>query len=293
MQKENLTLKLGPTPLEPGLYIVSTPIGNLKDITLRALETLQSVSRILCEDTRVSGKLTSHYGIKTPLMSYHEHNAHERRPQILEMLEKNEAVALISDAGTPLISDPGHKLVEELISLGHKVFPIPGASAMLSALVASGLPSNRVMFCGFPPPKEKARIDFLNEIKDIEASLILYESPKRMVASLKSMAAVFGDRRVAIGRELTKRFESFYYGSLTQLSETKELFPEKGEFVIVIAPPENMPMGEDDLTEELKKALQNQSVSRAAAEVSARFGLPKRLVYQKALALETGRDEEG
>lgn len=282
-----MTLRLERPLLAPGLYIVSTPIGNLKDITLRALEVLMGAARIYCEDTRVSGKLMSHFGLRTPLATYHEHNAAERRPQIMAALAAGEAVALISDAGTPLISDPGYKLVADVAHAGFAVVPVPGASALLAGLVAAGLPTDRVLFCGFPPSRQKARNDFYRDVAGIEASLVFYESPRRMAESLAAMAEVFGpEREAALGREITKRFESFYRGTLGDLAATPELFPEKGEFVVVIAPPLEEVMAADALDGALQAALSDMPLSRAAAHVAKKLGLPRREVYQRALDMQ-------
>ena len=275
---------------EAGLYLVSTPIGNLKDMTLRAIEVLGGVDAVYCEDTRVSAKLMAAFGLKTPLYAYHEHNAAVRAPEILARLEKGEAVALISDAGTPLISDPGYRLVSEVVAAGHRVFPVPGASALLAGVVASGLPSDRILFCGFAPNKQGARQSFFAEVAEVEATLVFYESPNRIAASLKDMALVLGDHRQAsVGRELTKRFETFHYGTLKELAEEAEI-TEKGEFVVVVAPPEKQETDMHQVEDMVRTALATLSVSRAAAEVALKTGLPKRDIYQ--LALEISQENQ-
>lgn len=275
--------------LEAGLYLVSTPIGHLKDITLRALETLAASSLIACEDTRVSRVLLSHYGISVPLIAYHEHNADEAGAKILQALERGP-VSLISDAGTPLISDPGSRLVPQVLEAGHNVFPIPGASAVLAALVTAGLGDAQFLFAGFLPVKEKARADALQSFKATNATLVFYESPKRIAATLSSAARVLGsDRQAVIGRELTKRFETFYRGTLQKLAdEFANAQTPKGEIVLLIG------RGSEDaeafdLDGELKKQLAKVSLKQAVEDIGEISGLPRRQVYQRALQI---RDAE-
>ena len=278
--------------LAAGLYIVSTPIGNLKDITLRALEALSGAQIIYCEDTRVSGKLMAAYGLKAPLVSYHEHNGAQRRPEILAKLEQGAVLALISDAGTPLISDPGFKLVQDVIAGGHKVFPIPGASALLAGVVASGLPTDSILFAGFAPNKAKARDSFFAAFKDVDATLVFYESPNRIHASLKAMEAVFGaNRQACVGRELTKRFETFHHGSLAELVALGDGIMAKGEFVVCLAPAPEAAVSESHMEDMLRTSLKTLPLSRAAADVAQKLGLPKRDVYQKALTLQGLEDD--
>ena len=282
-------------PLAPGLNIVSTPIGNLRDITLRALETLAAADRIYCEDTRQSRKLLAHYGIDTPLAAYHEHNADRVRPGILALLDDGAALALISDAGTPLISDPGYRLVGEAQAAGHDIFPIPGASALLAGLVVAGLPTDRFLFAGFPPTKEKARRDRLAELAPVAATLVLYEAPQRLAATLRDLADSLGPRQAAIGRELTKRFEEVRRGPLDTLArEVADCGPVKGEIVIVVAPPDAGTEAVDDTTIDrmLLAALAEQSVRDAVNAVADATGRPKRAIYQRALLLKRDTDGE-
>lgn len=271
--------------LEGGLYLVSTPIGHLKDITLRALETLAGAHLIACEDTRVSRVLLSHYGIATPVMAYHEHNADTASAKIIEAL-KHGPVALISDAGTPLISDPGSRLVTQVLEAGHKVIPIPGASAVLAALVAADLGDNQFYFAGFLPTKEKARSAVFQSLGSSDGTLVFYESPKRIAACLKNAASVLGDDRPAVvGRELTKRFETYYRGTLGELAEEfANSDTPKGEIVLLIgrgAPQEDM----FDLDAALQDRLAKVSLKQAVDEVSGMSGLKRRDVYQRALQL--------
>ncbi|MGH6949578.1 MAG: 16S rRNA (cytidine(1402)-2'-O)-methyltransferase, partial [Vitreimonas sp.] len=225
-------------PLEPGLYVVSTPIGNLRDITLRALDTLGGADRVYAEDTRVARKLLDAYSLKPRLAAYHEHNAEAARAEILAALEQGESVALISDAGTPLVSDPGFKLARAAIEAGHRVFPIPGASALLAALVTSGLPSDRFLFAGFLPPKQTARRAALAALADVEATLIFYETGPRLADALADMAEAFGARPASVARELTKLFEETRRAPLGDLAaHYAEAGAPKGEIVVVVAPP--------------------------------------------------------
>lgn len=272
--------------LEDGLYLVSTPIGHLKDITLRALETLAGAQLIACEDTRVSRVLLSHYGIATPVMAYHEHNSDTASVKIIEALQ-NGPVALISDAGTPLVSDPGSRLVTQVLEAGHKVIPIPGASAVLAALVAADLGDNQFHFVGFLPTKEKARSTVFQSLGGHDATLVFYESPKRIAACLTSAATVYGnDRPAVVGRELTKRFETFYRGTLGELAEEfANADTPKGEIVLLIgrgaAQEEAF-----DLEAALQDRLAKVSLKQAVDEVTGMSGLKRRDVYQRALQLK-------
>lgn len=274
--------------LEPALYIVSTPIGNLGDITVRALETLAASSVIACEDTRVTSTLTQKFGLKTPLMPYHEHNADKQRPKIMDTLDSGKAVALVSDAGTPLVSDPGYRLVRDVVAAGHKVVPIPGASAPLSGLVAAGLPSDTVLFAGFLPQKGGPKSRRLEELAKIPATLIFFESPHRTGATLQLMAASLGDGREAVvARELTKRFETFERGTLGELAARFEDLTVKGEIVILVGPPEEAPEEDAaDLDALLSKALIDMPVSAAAKKVAKATGLERSDVYKRALELK-------
>ena len=275
-------------PLPAGLYLVSTPIGNLSDITLRALETLAGCTVIACEDTRSSGVLLSRYGIDRPKISYNEHNADKRGPDILRQVAEGSAVALISDAGTPLVNDPGFRLVAEAVEQGLPVIPIPGASAPLSALVASGLKSEDFRFCGFVPNKAGARGKWLANLSDAPSTLIFFEAPTRLIASLKSMAEAFGsDRLAVVARELTKMYETFERGSLNDLIERFSAQERlRGEFVILVEGAKETPVSELDATAMLKEALTRLKTKDAAAEVAEQTGLPRQELYRQALDLK-------
>jgi 16S rRNA (cytidine1402-2'-O)-methyltransferase len=279
--------------LAPGLHLVATPIGNLRDITLRALETLAAADLIACEDTRVTRKLIDHYGITTPLAPYHEHNAAQARPKILARLEAGGAVALVSDAGTPLISDPGFKLAREAGAAGHAVTALPGACAVLAALTVSGLPTDRFMFEGFLPPREGQRRKRIDEIKRIPATLVLFETGPRIAAALADLAAALGPREAAVGRELTKLYEEVRRGDLASLARHYAAGEEpRGEIVIVIAPPPAPQSDATDLDALLQQALARVSLKEAVAEVAAVTGRSRREVYQRALALAQGTEQE-
>lgn len=279
--------------LDPGLYPVATPIGNLRDITLRALDILTSADVIACEDSRITKRLLSAYGITTPVIAYHEHNAATMRPRILERIEKGEAVVLVSDAGTPLISDPGFKLVRAVVEEGHRVFPIPGASAPVTALSAAGLPSDHFLFAGFPPNKQAARRKALETFTHIDATLIFFESPKRLKDCLKDMADLWPTRQAVVARELTKLYEEFRRMPLPELAASYRDQPTpKGEIVILVEPPQasDDAPGEEDLDSLLVKALESQSLRDASADVAAMTGLPKKQVYKRALDLSKNKD---
>lgn len=273
--------------LAPGLYVVATPIGNLRDITLRALDVLRTADLVLCEDTRVTRKLLERHQLAPKLTAYHDHNAASVRPRVLAELEKGAAVALVSDAGTPLVSDPGFKLVEAAIAAGYRVFPIPGASAALAALVSAGLPSDRFFFEGFLPPKSGARKTRLAELRAIAASLIFYESGPRLADSLADMALTLGTRDAAVCRELTKAFEEVQRGSLSSLAaHYQEAGAPRGEIVIVVGPPgaEAKPDGAD-IDRKIEAAMQKLSLKDAASAVAAETGLSRKEIYARALAL--------
>ena len=274
-------------PPETGLYVVATPIGNLRDITLRALDILGGVSRVYAEDTRVARKLMDAYGLKPRLGAYHEHNAEAARADILDALGRGESVALISDAGTPLVSDPGFKLARAVIEAGHRVFPIPGASASLAALVVSGLPSDRFLFAGFLPNKQGARKATLAELADVDATLILYESGPRLAESLADMAEVLGARPAAVARELTKMFEETRRDTLDGLAaHYAEAGGPRGEIVVVVGPPlAKGEVSEEALDAFLLKALP-RGVKDAAAEAARALGVPRKRAYQRALELK-------
>ncbi|HEY4134375.1 MAG TPA: 16S rRNA (cytidine(1402)-2'-O)-methyltransferase [Alphaproteobacteria bacterium] len=275
--------------MPPGLYVVATPIGNAADITLRALEVLKGVDTIACEDSRVTMKLMARHGVGTKLIPYHEHNAAEMRPKLLAGLRRGARIALVSDAGTPLVSDPGYKLVREAIAEGLAVVPLPGPSAPLAALIVSGLPSDRFLFAGFLPPKSAARRTALSELAAVPATLLLFESAQRLAESLADMAAVLGDRPAAVSRELTKLYEETRRGGLAELAaHYAEAGPPKGEIVIVIggASAESQAVSAEALDAQLQAALASASVKDAAATVAAATGLPRKQVYARALALK-------
>jgi 16S rRNA (cytidine1402-2'-O)-methyltransferase len=279
-------------PAEVGLYLVATPIGNLRDISLRALEILAAADVIACEDSRVTRKLTEHYSIATPLTPYHEHNAAEARPKILARLADGQAVALVSDAGTPLISDPGYRLVREAIEAGFTVIPMPGASAVLTALAAAGLPTDRFFFEGFLPPKQVARQKRIAELGVIPATLVLFESGPRLAAALADLAAGLGVRQAAICRELTKLHEEIRRDDLEKLARHYEAGAEtRGEIVIVVAPPGDDTENADDVDDLLRRALARVSVKDAVGEVALATGRPRREVYQRALELAKDNDD--
>jgi 16S rRNA (cytidine1402-2'-O)-methyltransferase len=272
---------------EGGLYLVATPIGNLGDISLRALGLLAAADCIACEDTRVTRKLTERYGIATPLTPYHEHNAAAARPKILARLAQGQAVALVSDAGTPLISDPGYKLVRAAVEAGVTVTALPGASAVLGALSVAGLPTDRFFFEGFLPVKPAGRQKRIAELSPIPATLVLFESGPRLAATLADLAAGLGPRAAAICRELTKLHEEIRRGDLTALAQDYAAGAEtRGEIVIVVAPPANDEASATDLDDLLRRALARVSVKDAVGEVALATGRPRREVYQRALELE-------
>ncbi|HVJ53613.1 MAG TPA: 16S rRNA (cytidine(1402)-2'-O)-methyltransferase [Aliidongia sp.] len=272
--------------LAPGLYIVATPIGNAQDITLRALETLRSADTIACEDTRVSAKLLAIHGIRTPLLAYHDHNADRVRPQLLERLRGGERIALISDAGMPLVSDPGYKLVRDAIAAGLPVAGLPGPSAVLAALVLSGLPSDRFLFMGFLDAKSAGRRRQLAEVAALRTTLIFFESGPRLAASLADMTGMLGDRPAAVARELTKLYEEVARGTLGELARRYERDgPPRGEIVVVIGPPLDRVVAPEEIDEMLREALGRLSLRDAASEVATRLDQPRREIYARALAL--------
>jgi 16S rRNA (cytidine1402-2'-O)-methyltransferase len=277
---------LNEAPLQAGLYVVATPIGNLRDITLRALDVLAGVDLVLAEDTRVSGKLLAAYGLSARLERYDEHAAERVRPRVLAALAEGRRVALISDAGTPLISDPGYRLVREAVAQGSAVIPIPGASASLAALSVAGLPTDRFLFAGFPPPKSVARQRFFQSFVPIQVTLIFYEGVSRLGQSLADMAAVFGPREAVVARELTKLYETVSRGRLDLLAADPALTAPKGEVVVLVAPGEAVAASEADADAALSEALSRAGPSEAAAEVAAALGLERRALYRRALELK-------
>ena len=281
------------TKAAPGLHLVATPIGNLGDITLRALEVLAGVDVIACEDSRVTRKLVERYGIATPLTPYHEHNAAEARPKLLARLADGQAVALVSDAGTPLISDPGYKLVRAVCEAGHAVTALPGASSVLAALSVAALPTDRFFFEGFLPSKQAARQKRLAALLNIPATLVLFESGPRLPAALADLAAAFGTRAAAICRELTKLHEEVRRGDLETLAGDYAAEAEtRGEFVIVVAPPVDSEKTADDVDLLLRQALTRVSVKEAVGEVALVTGRPRREVYQRALVLSRNASDD-
>ena len=280
---------LSPAPLAPGLYIVATPIGNLRDITLRALDVLAGVDLVLVEDTRVSGKLLHAYGLKNKLERYDEYAAERARPKILQALAEGRRIALISDAGTPLVSDPGYRLVREAVAQGSAVIPIPGPSSVLAALSVAGLPTDRFLFAGFPPPKSAARRAFLAPLAPIRASLVFFEGGSRLGACLADMAAVFGPREAMVGRELTKLYETCVRGGLDVLANDPTLTAPKGEMVIVVGPGADAEATPEDADAALAEALTRLGPSEAASEVAAALGLNRRELYRRALDLKGAR----
>lgn len=271
----------------PGLYLVATPIGNLGDITLRALETLAGVDIIACEDTRITRRLTERYGISAELKPYHEHNAAMARPKILERLAQGASIALVSDAGTPLISDPGFKLVREVSAAGHAVIAVPGASSVLTALSVGALPTDRFYFEGFLPAKEVSRRTRLAELARIDATLVLFESGNRVQETLADLAAIMAGRDAAICRELTKLHEEITRGPIAELAKGAATLETRGEFVLVIGPPRNdaEAMTQQDLDDLLRSSLARDSVKDSVAHAVELSGRPRREVYARALEL--------
>lgn len=294
-----LGMRAEATRIGPGLHVVATPIGNLGDISLRALGTLAAAAAILAEDTRVTKTLLAHYGITTPLVAYHEHNAEEVRPRVLARLRAGEALALVSDAGTPLVSDPGFKLVQSATEEGLPVYAIPGASAVLAALVVAGLPTDRFFFEGFLPPRQAARRERLEALKAVPGTLVFFESPRRVAEMLADAAVVLGERPAAVARELTKFYETVRRGTLGALAGTyaAEDTP-KGEIVVLVGPP---PEGVEEVSDDaaldaaLRVQLAHLSVKDAVAVVSQETGLLRKRVYARAVALvkdQPGRARE-
>ncbi|WP_181176003.1 16S rRNA (cytidine(1402)-2'-O)-methyltransferase [Mesorhizobium sp. B2-3-4] len=279
-------------PLEPALYLVATPIGNLADITLRALETLAAADIVACEDTRVSRVLLDRYGIRRRTTAYHEHNAGEAGPKLIAALAAGQSVALISDAGTPLVSDPGYRLVAEALDLGMRVVPIPGPSAPLAALTASGLPSDAFLFAGFLPVKSGQRLARLEALKAVPATLIFFESPRRLAESLGAMVeSLGGERKVAIGRELTKTFEEMRIGTLQVLADHYAAADTpKGEIVVCVGPAEVRADEPEDIDRLLLSLAAEMPASKAAAEAAKMTGGQKQALYRRLLEL---RDASG
>jgi 16S rRNA (cytidine1402-2'-O)-methyltransferase len=276
-----------------GLVLVSTPIGNLGDMTLRGIETLRGADLILCEDTRMTARLLTHYGIGAPAAALHEHNEDARTPEILGRLRRGERIALVSDAGTPLVSDPGYRLVRAAIAAGLRVSAVPGANAAVMALILSGLPPCPFLFAGFPPPKAAARRAAFGRLREAEqaglrATLIFYEAPHRLAECLADLHAVFGDRAGAVARELSKRFEEVARGRLGELASRYAAEAARGEICVLVGP------AEDDAAPEyealLRAALATMSVKAAVEAVAAAVGAPRKTVYKRALELRRDGD---
>lgn len=276
-----------PPLLASGLYVVSTPIGNLKDITLRALETLAAVDVVCCEDTRMSARLLDHYGIKTPRKALHEHNERARIDAVLDDIRRGGRVALISDAGTPLLSDPGFPLVRAAREADLPVFAVPGASALLAALATAGLPTDSFTFVGFLPAKAGQRAHALERLKDSRETLVFYESPRRLGDSLAAMAEAFGaERLAAVALELTKRFERLRRGPLSELAAAFSADETKGEAVILVSGATGESVSAEDWQAALEEALAAQPLRAAVDEITEKFGLKRKEVYDAALALK-------
>lgn len=282
------TQTLNAPPLAAGLYVVATPIGNLGDITLRALEVLAGADVVACEDTRTSGVLLQRYGITTAKVSYTEHNAETRGPDLLRQISEGRSVALISDAGTPLVSDPGSRLVAEAVAADILVVPLPGAAAPIAALVGSGLADGDFKFCGFLPAKAKARSERLTALKTNGETLIFFESPNRILATLEAMSAVFPNRRICVARELTKLHETFHRGSALEIhAEFSAKERIRGEIVIVVSGAEKTQMDDQAVDAALREALRTLGTKQAANQVAAMSGRPKAELYTRALDLKT------
>ena len=272
--------------IAPGLHVVATPIGNLRDISLRALTTLASANAVLAEDTRVSRTLLAHYGITTPLIAYHEHNAAEMRPKIMKRLAAGEALALISDAGTPLVSDPGYRLVRAAREAGIAVTSLPGPSAAIVGITLSGLPSDRFLFAGFLPPKEKGRADVLGELAAVPATLVFYETAPRLTDALASIAACLPGREVAVARELTKLYEECRSGTPEELIAHYSAHPPRGEIVLMIGPAPVIESTMADAETLLRAELAHAKPSQAAGAVAKATGLDRKALYALALSLK-------
>ncbi|HVI05438.1 MAG TPA: 16S rRNA (cytidine(1402)-2'-O)-methyltransferase [Sphingomicrobium sp.] len=276
-------------PLEPGLHIVATPIGNLGDLSPRAAETLRKADRIFAEDTRVTAKLLAHIGAKVPMTRYDDHSSEAERERIVARLG-NEAIVLVSDAGTPLISDPGYKLVRAARAAGHRVHTVPGPSAVIAALTLAGLPTDRFLFLGFLPAKEKARTAAIGEVSGLRTTLVLFESGQRLGETLEALAHELGSRDAAVVREISKLHEECVTGLLAELAARYSKATPKGEIVIIVGPPSGeAEVGDDAIDAALEEALSRLSPSRAAADVADRLRLPRKRAYARALALAAKR----
>lgn len=278
--------RLAARPLKPGLYVIATPIGNLGDITLRALATLAAVDVIYCEDTRHSRALLAHYSVSRPTRSYHEHNGESERPRILDALRNGKRLALISDAGTPLISDPGYKLARAVVDAGFDVIALPGPSAVLAALVSAGLPTDSFFFAGFLGSKRGARQNRLGQLRTVPGTLIFYESPSRLAATLRDIDAMLPERNIVVARELTKLHEELRRGSVDQLVQWAEAAKVKGEIVILVGPSAAVAIDDDMIKARLMEALNDLSLRDAAKQIAADLGVARRRVYDLGLSLK-------
>ena len=277
-------------PLAPGLHLVATPIGNMGDMTIRALATLAAAETVLCEDTRTSGKLMERFAIRTKLSPYHEHNAQKVRPEIIERLKQGATIALISDAGMPLVSDPGYRLVKEAAEQGIPVTACPGPSAVLTGLALSGLPTDRFLFAGFVPQKQGERKRLFAEFATLKATLIFFESPHRILDTLHDLSAALPGRAVAVTRELTKLHEEVLRGTAEEIAAQLEARASvKGEITLLVGPPqEEEAVSEADLEAAITEALASMPASKAASEVAKRFNLNRSDIYQRILAMKGG-----
>ncbi len=273
-----------PDPLPPGLYIVATPIGNLGDVSRRSVEVLARCDAVACEDTRVTGKLLTHLGISRPLWRYDDHSAADDRARLLDAM-RGRAVALVSDAGTPLVSDPGYKLVREAKAAGIAVTSLPGPSAPIVALTLSGLPSDRFLFAGFLPGKDKARAETLAGLTDVRATLVFFETAPRLIRSLEAVGEILPRREVAVARELTKLYEECRTGSAEELAAHYQAHPPKGEIVLLVGPPPEEATSPADADALLRAALVTEKPSQAAAQVAKATGLDRKTLYARALEL--------
>jgi 16S rRNA (cytidine1402-2'-O)-methyltransferase len=273
-------------PLPPGLYLVATPIGNLADITLRALAILARADVIYCEDTRHSRTLLAHFSISRPLRAYHEHNAERERPRILAELAAGRVVAMISDAGTPLVSDPGYKLVRECVNRGHRVTALPGPSALLAAIGSAGLATDTFLFAGFLPAKQGARRARLAELRDVPATLVFFEAPSRLGASLTDIAGMLGERESVVARELTKLHEEMRRGTPGALAEWAAAAMPKGEMVVLVGPPLREDVKDEIIAAKLEPLLEVMSLSEAAREVADMLGVAKARAYDVGIAMK-------
>ena len=275
-------------PLPPGLYVVATPIGNLGDITLRALAVLGGADVIYCEDTRHSRTLLAHYGISRPTRAYHDHNAERERPRVLAELAGGKSIALISDAGTPLVSDPGYKLVRAAVAAGHTVTSLPGPSAILASLAVAGIATDAFLFAGFLPPRQKARRTRLEELASVPATLLFFEAPSRLAESLDDIAAVLGDRESAVARELTKLYEEVRRGIPAELAQWARTAAPKGEMVILVGAAPAQIVTDETILASLQPLLAHASLSDAARLVARELRIPRNRAYALALGLKQG-----